>query len=219
MIRQISPAPIISGIMVGKRTRAPRSSLQEASRFFMRQGEVYDTVRRLTQRLEEAGMDHAIVGGLAVVEHGYRRATEDVDVLVRRSTLDAFRERLVGRGYVPAFEGATRAFRDAQTGVRIEFLTTGDFPGDGKPKPVAFPDPADVRVKGEEFSFVNLETLVELKLASGLSAPHRLQDLADVQNLISRTKLPIALAEQLDPSVRDEYLRLWRIAEAAPPEE
>jgi hypothetical protein len=59
---------------------------------------------------------------------------------------------------------------------------------------------------------------VELKLASGLSAPHRLQDLADVQNLISKTSLPLELAERLDPSVRDEYRRLWKIAEAAPPE-
>jgi len=31
--------------------------------------------------------------------------------------------------------------------VRIEFLVSGQYPGDGKPKPVAFPDPADVAVK------------------------------------------------------------------------
>ncbi len=36
-----------------------------------------------------------------------------------------------------AFPGATRKFKDAQTGVEIEILTSGSFPGDGKPKPVA----------------------------------------------------------------------------------
>jgi hypothetical protein len=52
--------------------------------------------------------------------------------------------------------------------------------------------------------------LLELKLASGLSAPHRLRDLADVQDLIVALSLPLDLADQLDASVRDEYRRLWR---------
>ena len=92
-------------------------------------------------------------------------------------------------------------------------------PGDGKPKPVAFPDPAVVAVQGEDFRFIRLESLLELKLASGLTAPHRLRDLADVQDLIIAAKLPRDLASSLDPSVRDEYLRLWEIAQTVPPTE
>ena len=174
----------------------------------MRQGDVYDAVRRLARRLEEEGVDYAVAGGMAVVEHGSRRTTEDVDVLMRADGLAAFRERCVGRGYVPAFPGATRAFLDTPTGVRIEVRLSGDFPGDGMPKPVAFPDPAEVAVPAEEFRVVRLETLIELKLASGLSAPHRLRDLADVQDLVLRAHLPLELAER-HPSVREEYRRLW----------
>jgi hypothetical protein len=55
-----------------------------------------------------------------------------------------------------------------------------------------------------------LETLIELKLASGLTAPDRLKDLADVQELIKILSLPAQLSVDLDRSVRDEYLRLWQ---------
>jgi hypothetical protein len=69
------------------------------------------------------------------------RFTEYVDILVGRDDLKRIHEKLEGRGYVPPFPGS-KNLRDAQTGVRIEFLVTGAFPGDGKPKPVAFPEPS-----------------------------------------------------------------------------
>ncbi len=185
----------------------------------MRQGDVYDTLRRLARRLEDERLDYAVIGGMAVVEHGSRRTTEDIDVLMRDETLRAFRERCLGRGYLPAFPGAERAFRDTESGVRIEVVVTGDFPGDGKPKGVAFPDPAAVAIDGEEFRVVGLETLLDLKLASGMTAPHRLRDLADVQDLIRRANLPRELAVGLHPSVREEYVRLWDSVEAAPPDD
>jgi hypothetical protein len=192
-----------------KSRRAVPSSLQEVSMFHMRKGDVFETVRRLAARLHEEHLDYVVIGGLAVSELGYARATVDVDILLRPEGLEAFRERCVGRGYVPAFPGATKCFKDAQTGIRIEILTTGEFPGDGKPKPVAFPDPADAGVEGEDFRYLKLEPLLELKLASGSTAPHRLRDLADVQDLIVALGLGRDLAERLDPSVRDAYRRLW----------
>ncbi len=41
---------------------------------------------------------------------------------------------------------------------------------------------------------IPIEKLIELKLASGMSAPHRLRDLADVQDLITTLKLPVEFA-------------------------
>jgi hypothetical protein len=57
--------------------------------------------------------------------------------------------------------------------------------------------------------------LIELKLASGLSAPHRLKDLADVLELVKACSLGRELASELDASVRDKYLELWAAARAA----
>ena len=182
----------------------------------MKDGDIYATLRRLAHDLDERHLDYALIGGLALVAHGYRRFTEDIDVLMTPDTLAAFREHFVGRGYLPAFAGASKTFRDTQTGVRIEIITTGEYPGDGKPKAVSFPNPADARLEREGLWLITLEKLIELKLASGLSAPHRLKDLADVQELIARLKLPLELAEQLDASVRPEYQRLWDNAQHIP---
>lgn len=190
--------------------------LRESEDFFGKRGRVHTTLRKLADRLDRESIPYAVLGGMALNLLGYTRETVDVDVLITPEALSAFRQRLVGRGYRPGFEGATKTFRDAETGVKIEFLTTGEFPGDGKPKSVAFPDPARVAIDRGGFKVVALETLIELKLASGLSAPHRtLIDLADVQRLIEELHLPLELADRLDESVRAEYRRLWDLAQRA----
>jgi hypothetical protein len=190
--------------------------LREASAYFAGQGQLHSALRRLVQRLNEEEIPYALLGGLALAEHGYPRLTEDIDVLLTPRGLARFCQSLVGRGYRPAFQGAAKTFRDAETGVRIEVVTTGEYPGDGLPKPVAFPDPAapGVTVEVEGIRVVTLERLIELKLASGTSAPHRLRDLADVQDLIMRLELPLGLAERLDISVQAAYRDLWEKARA-----
>jgi len=60
--------------------------------------------------------------------------------------------------------------------------------------------------------------LIELKLASGLSAPHRLKDLADVLELVRATHLERALEDQLDPSVRAKFAEPWEAAQSVDPE-
>lgn len=181
----------------------------------MKEGDVYETLRALAVRLKDEGLEYAVIGGMALVAHGYRRFTEDVDVLMTPETLSVFKEKFVGLGYLPAFTTASKSFRDTRTGVKIEVMTTGEYPGDGRPKPVAFPDPADARVEREGLWVLPLDKLIELKLASGLSAPHRLKDLSDVQELIVLLNLPLEYADKLDESVRAEYRRLWEAAQGA----
>jgi hypothetical protein len=190
--------------------------LQQVDDFFMKTGPVHETLHQLARRLSQERIDYAVIGGMALALHGFVRPTEDVDLLMTGEGLARFRDHLVGRGYVPLFEGARKHFRDAVTGIKVEVLTTGEYPGDGKPKPVAFPDPAKASIQMDEFRVARLETLVELKLASGLSAEHRqLRDLADVQQLIELLHLSLDLAERLEPSVRQEYIRLWELAQQA----
>ena len=98
---------------------------------------------------------------------------------------------------------------------RFEIITTGEYPGGGKPKSVVFPDPAEASVEVEGIRVVTLEKLIELKLASGMSAYHRLRDLADVQDLIGVLDLPAEFADRLDESVRGEYLRLLQAVQQA----
>jgi hypothetical protein len=192
---------------------------EEAGDFFMGKGSLHQALLRLARELEQAQVPYSVVGAMALGGHGFARMTEDIDVLVTADGLARFRDRLVGRGYAPTHPGATRNFRDAETGVRIEFLVAGEYPGDGRPKPVVLPDPMRVASRVEQgVRFLALEPLIELKLASGLSAPHRLRDLADVQDLIRVRGLGPELAERLDPSVRARYLELWQSVRDAPPD-
>lgn len=176
----------------------------------MGSGDVRTTMRRLAERLSSERIPYAVLGGMALGEHGYVRMTDDVDVLVEAEGLERFVAALVGRGYAPAFRGATRAFRDVETGVRIEFLVAHEYPGDGKPKAVAFPDPSAHAIEVEGIRILELPRLIELKLASGMTAPDRLRDLADVQELIRAEKLDESFAQKLDPSVREKFVELAR---------
>jgi hypothetical protein len=94
--------------------------------------------------------------------------------------------------------------------VPIEFIVAGEYPGDGKPKPVRFHDPSEHFVIIEGIKTVDLETLIALKLASGMTAPGRLKDLADVEELIRIKQLDESFAERLDAFVRDKFTELAR---------
>jgi len=198
--------------------RGGEAAIRAAGRFFMRDDPVHHTLRAITQLLTDLQIPYCVAGGMALVAHGYDRTTVDVDLIVTEESLAAIHQRLDGRGYLPAFSNS-KNLRDTETQVRIEFLVTGRFPGDGKPKPVAFPDPAKEGVDIDGIRYVSLTTLLELKLASGLSAAHRLKDLADAQELMRVLKLPREFKDHLNPYVREKFDELWTAVQQAPPEE
>jgi hypothetical protein len=181
--------------------------------FHMGESRVHKAMEALVARLADLDIPYAILGALALNAYGYLRATVDVDVLLTREGLERFRAAALGRGYVEKFPGS-RGVRDTTWNVDIDVVLAGDFPGDGREKPVRFPDPATKAVRGATFSLVPLETLIELKIASGMTAPHRLKDLADVIELIRVNALPVEFQERLDPYVRGRFGELWRAAQA-----
>jgi hypothetical protein len=189
-------------------------AFQEGSMHFEKASAVHNALVKIARRLDELGIPYALAGGMALFFHGYRRFTEDVDILVTREGLVEIHARLEGLGYLPAFEGS-KNLRDTESGVRIEFLLAGDYPGDGKPKPVAFPNPEGVSEVIEGVRCLRLPQLVELKLASG-TAPGRRKDLGDVQELIRLLSLPEDFALQLNAAVQDLYRELWQEVQNSP---
>jgi hypothetical protein len=174
---------------------------------------VHQTLRKITRKLDELGVPYAVAGGMALFFHGFRRFTEDINILVTREGLQKIHAELEGRGYLPLFSGS-KNLRDADTGVRIEFLVAGEYPGDGKPKPVAFPDPAAVGVVADGVLCVALPRLIEMKLASGMTNPGRMKDIGDAQELIRLFGLPADFTRELNPFVHEKYLELWRGVQA-----
>jgi len=182
----------------------------EGLRYFMGEGQVNNTLARLSNDLDDHGIDYMVIGAVALLAHGYPRFSEDIDLVMTAEGLEKFHAELVGLGYAPAFQGAKKKLRSTVDGVSIEVMTTGEYPGDGKPKPVSMPDPATASTRIDGINFVTLEKLIELKLASGISAPHRLKDLADVQELIKIKNLDEDFANKLNPYVRAKYLELQK---------
>jgi hypothetical protein len=188
-------------------------ALREASLYFEGMNAVHLTLQRLAKRLDELGVDYAVAGGMCLFRLGFQRVTRDVDVLVTRDGLAQIHENLAGRGYRKPFE-ASKSLRDTDTGVKIDFIISGQYPGEGRPGPIAFPVPKDVATEIDGIRYVDLVPFIELKLASG-QASHRGQDLVDVQSLIRVRSLPREFADKLHPSLRPAYFAKWADAQRA----
>jgi hypothetical protein len=183
----------------------------------MGEGKLHGALGEICSDLERRGIDYMIIGAVALLAHGYPRFTEDIDLVLTAEGLETFHRELVGLGYAPAFSGARKRLRATRSNVPVEIIVAGEYPGDGKPKPVSFPVPAEASVEIDGVRFVTLEKLIELKLASGMTAPDRLKDLADVQELIKVRALSRDFAERLDVYVREKFLELQRAVEESSP--
>lgn len=199
-------------LTVEEMRRNYEAGLEQARRYFMGDSDLQRAARHIAAALDETGIPYVICGGLAVTAYGHVRLTEDIDILLTRDGLRRFKERWLGRGFVERHPGS-KNLRDAEHNVKIDVLLAGDYPGDGKPKPVRFPDPADVRVDLGGAATIVLPKLVELKLASGMTSPDRPRDLDDVIQLVRANALPRDFGQQLDPWVREKFDELWGYAQ------
>jgi len=68
---------------------------------------VHQAMTKLTRLLEDAHIPYAVVDAMALSEYGYRRVTVDIDLLLTREGLAAFKTQFLGRGYAeePCAEG------------------------------------------------------------------------------------------------------------------
>jgi hypothetical protein len=190
----------------------------EALRYFAGSGDVNYALERLAADLKSHDIDYVVIGAVALFAHGYRRFTNNIDIVLTAEGLKRFVTPISGRApqtlcnYDPDVI-SNRRVRSFPHGISIRVMTSGEYPGDGKPKPVCMPEPNVGAVEIDGIKFVTLEKLVELKLASGITAPDRLKDLADVQELIKFRSLPKDFAERLHPYVRPKFLELHEAVE------
>lgn len=174
--------------------------------------DVHLALERVVQKLEELQIPYAICGGMAVFAHGHRRTTDTVDLLLTAEGLSRFKANALGLGWIEKFPGS-RGVRDADRRVPIDVLVTGGIPGDGTPHGVVFPDPTEAVIEREGRRYLSLQKLIELKLASGLSAPDRPRDFDDVIALIRANRLGDGFGATLHPYGQPKYRELWGYAQ------
>ncbi len=166
--------------------------------FFEKTGPVWETLRHLESRLQDANIEYVVIGGLALNAYQYPRQTIDVDIVVTSKGYEEFKHQFAGSVYTPV-KGARR-FIDQASEVTIDILIAGEFAGrKSKNQSVRFPDPSEAQLCGD-LRTVSLARLIELKLVTW-----RYKDWGDVVELIRRHGLPESLADQLDPVVRSAF--------------
>jgi len=172
----------------------PWQRLREIGMFFQSKDPVHQALRRLIRRLDKARIAYAVMGAMAVNLHGARRTTDDVDILLTGADLERFRQEIVPKYYSPIV-GRTRRFRERKSGILLDVLVTGKFPGSGKPGPFAFPDPA--------------RACEEIKNIKVITLPHlirRYYDFGDVVHLIRVHNLDEAFLKKIHPSVKQDFI-------------
>jgi len=174
--------------------------LKEIDMFFQGGDPIHQTMGRVIEKLDGAGIPYALIGGMAVNAHRHERTTKDVDFLLTPQGFTAFRRLFVPGDFEQA-PSRPRRFVDRTNGVAFDILVSGLFPGSGQPGPIAYPDPSDVSEVIDNKRVVNLPTLIQLKLAA-----RRFQDFADVVSLIRVHNLDESFQASLHPSVHGDYI-------------
>jgi predicted nucleotidyltransferase len=161
------------------------------------------TIAKILDALNRAEVRYLVVGGVAVLLHGYVRMTKDLDLVIQLEPDNIRRAMAVlrGLGFQPMVPVAAEAFTDPETRerwAREKNMTVFSLQQPDRPllpvdlfvtEPFDFNEVyarrAVFQFDGIEASVVPLGELVRLKSQVG-----RLQDLADLDGLSKLGKIP-----------------------------
>jgi hypothetical protein len=166
--------------------------------------------RKVSETLREAGIPHAVIGGLAVAAHVGRvepvaeRGTRDLDVLLNRADLERAAQALKPLGYtyrkvmgIPAFVPP----REAVVGksrfeecVHLVWAAEKVRPADPVPAPSLAEQPTVLSLDGYEA--LDVERLLRMKLTS-----FRLKDQVHVQDMLKVGLIKRKVRDSLPPEL------------------
>lgn len=144
---------------------------------------ILEVARHLCDRVEAP-----VLGGIAVILHGYPRTTTDLDLYTPDRKFTDVQLRAAGARW------DTARREHVLDDVRIHTVTPDDARHTVEKTSV---------IKGVHV--VSLKDLLAIKLICGLKNVHRMKDLADVQELILRVPLDKRFAGKLPKGVRAEF--------------
>jgi hypothetical protein len=167
---------------------------------------VRERLLRATQALQQANIPYAVAGGNAVaawvtrVDEAAVRATQDVDILIRRTDLEAVKAALAGVGFIYRHSASIDMFLDGPQGKARDAVHV-IFAGE-KVRPdehVANPDVSESE-SAQQYQILTLVALVRIKLTAFRDKDRvHLRDLIDVGLIDAAwpTRFPPPLAERL----------------------
>lgn len=167
---------------------------------------VRERLLRTTRVLDNAGLAYAVVGGNAVgawvakIDEGAVRNTRDVDIMIRRSDLEAVKAAMEADGFIFANAYGVDFFLDspdAKPSESVHLLYAGEKVKDTDPVPTPLLTESE---RGAAFQVISLEPLVRMKLVA-----NRRKDQVHLEDMIALglidstwpARFPTVLAERL----------------------
>jgi predicted nucleotidyltransferase len=140
-----------------------------------------EQLRAILAALDHAGIEYALVGGLAVAVWGAPRATQDIDLLVRPESVDAIVTAIEPLGF--RFRALPMTFSDGMQLQRVSkiehgaLLTVDLLLVDTNLEPI-WESRRQLDVEGTPIWVISREALIQMKIAAG-----RTRDVQDVERL------------------------------------
>lgn len=157
---------------------------------------------RATRALEVASVPYAVIGGNAVaawvgeVDLTAVRYTQDVDILLRRTDLDAAKEAMAAAGFVYRHAASIDMFLDGPTAKDRDAVHV-IFAGEKVRQEYALPAPdVDQSSMSESYRVLSLDALVTMKLTS-----YRRKDQVHILDFIHVGLLNQSWTERLPPDL------------------
>jgi Nucleotidyltransferase of unknown function (DUF6036) len=167
----------------------------EALLMLDRRGALLDIAREVSHLMRAAGIPGVVIGGVAVVLHGYVRTTKDIDIFLQ-PPLEPLADLLTANGFT--FDRRKREF--VKQGVPVQLVL---------PEQVGALSTEAIDIEG--ITTVTLADLINMKLRSGSTNLLRAQDLADVIGLMRHHQLTGGFARHLDKALRPAFRKLVRL--------
>ncbi len=160
-----------------------------------KRGALLDIAREVSHLMRAAGIPGVVIGGVAVVLHGYVRTTNDVDIVLQ-PPLEPLADLLTAHGFT--FDRSRREF--VKQGVPVQLV---------HPEQIGALSSEAIEIEG--ITTVALADLLNMKLRSGSTNLLRAQDLADVIGLMRHHRLTSGFARHLDKALRPAFRKLVRM--------
>jgi hypothetical protein len=174
-------------------------------------------LEEIRQKAEALKLEFLLIGGLAVIEHGFTRTTNDIDLLIRKQNADSWNHLVVDLGYKLLNDGGSflQYERPAINSWPLDLMLVNDPTYDSLQA-----NSLPANVLGASLRIVSLRNLLMLKLhALKQKKIHRfLHDFNDLVELVKANRLDLQSSEYRDLFLKygtsDLYDKIHRIAKS-----
>lgn len=174
-------------------------------------------LEEIQQKAEALKLECLLIGGLAVIEHGFTRTTSDIDLLIRKRNAELWKHLVLDLGYKLLNDGGSflQYERPAIDSWPLDLMLVNDTTYDNLNA-----DSLAADVMGASLRMVSLKHLLVLKLhVLKQEKIHRfLDDFADVIELVKANRLDLQSPEYRDLFLKygtpDLYDKIQRVAKS-----